>query len=117
MGDYESLKVWQRAHQITLEVYQLSASFPAAERYALTSQVRRSAVSIPSNLAEGAGRNSQRELARFCRIALGSANELHYQMRLARDLRFLTAETHEPIARDIVDLRRMIARFITTLGV
>lgn len=58
MGDYESLKVWQRAHQITLEVYQLSASFPAAERYALTSQVRRSAVSIPSNPTSPRGRGA-----------------------------------------------------------
>ena len=115
MGDYESLRVWQKAHRIAVEVYRISGSFPQAERYTLTSQIRRSAASVPSNLAEGAGRNSQRELARFCRIALGSANELHYQLRLARDLGFVSPEAHEPIARDVVDLRRMIATFITTL--
>jgi four helix bundle protein len=116
MGDYETLKVWEKAHRITLEVYRVTRPFPPSEMYGLTSQLRRSAASIPSNLAEGSGRNSQRELARFCRIALGSANELHYQLRLAKDLGLLPADDHRSLSAEVTDLRRMIAKFITTLG-
>ena len=116
MGDYESLKVWEKAHQITLEVYRVTRPFPSAEMYGLTSQLRRSAASIPSNLAEGAGRNSQRELGRFCRIALGAANELHYQLRLAKELGFLEDTDHRAISDAVTDLRRMLAKFIAALG-
>jgi four helix bundle protein len=116
MGDYEALKVWEKAHRITLEVYRVTRPFPPSETYGLTSQLRRSAASVPSNLAEGTGRNSQRELARFCRIALGSANELHYQLRLARDLGFLSPEEHRSLSDEVANLRRMLAKFIVTLG-
>jgi len=69
--DFHELKVWQKAHQLTLAVYQITANFPRAEMYGLTGQLRRACASIPANLAEGCGRSGDAELARFCSIALG----------------------------------------------
>ena len=84
--DSHELKVWQKAHQLTLAVYQITAPFPREELYGLTSQLRRAAASIPANLAEGCGRNGDAEFARFCSIALGSVSELDYHLLPARDL-------------------------------
>jgi four helix bundle protein len=116
MGDYQSLKVWEKAHEITLRVYQITTCFPDAERYGLTSQLRRAASSIPANIAEGCGRNSDAELARFCRIALGSANELSYHLLLARDLGYLSQEDHFHSSDEVERLRRMLATFVRTLS-
>jgi four helix bundle protein len=115
MGAYRSLKVWERAHRLTLRVYEATEALPDSERYGLTSQLRRAAASIPANIAEGAGRNSQAELARFCRISLGSANELDYHLLLARDLGFLGQEAHAALAEQVDHLKRMLARFIRSL--
>ncbi len=111
-----SLKVWQHAHQLVLRVYQETRSFPKAEVYGLTSQMRRAAVSIPSNLAEGHGRDSQAELARFSRIALGSTSELQYQLLLCRDLGYVSEETYTELAERADYIRRMLAKFIQTLS-
>ena len=86
MKDYRQLKVWQRSHQITLAVYSLTKSFPKEELYGLTSQIRRAASSIPANLAEGCGRDSDAELKRFLDIAHGSAAVLDYHLLLASEL-------------------------------
>ncbi len=92
MQDFHNLQVWQRAHYLTLDIYKMSAGFPKEEVYGLTSQMRRAAVSIPVNFAEGCGRSSQLELQRFLQIAMGSASELEYHMLLARDLHYLSPE-------------------------
>jgi four helix bundle protein len=84
MKDFHALKVWQKAHQLTLAVYQVTATFPREELYGLTSQLRRSCSSIPANLAEGCGRNGDAEFARFSCIAMGSASELEYHLLLGR---------------------------------
>ncbi len=88
MGDFRNLEVWRKAHGLTLAVYQATTSFPKEELYGLTSQIRRAAASIPANLCEGCGRNGNAEFARYCSIALGSANELEYHLLLAHDLNF-----------------------------
>ena len=116
MGDYRSLKAWQHAHELALEVYRVTSRYPKHEVYALTSQTRRSAASIPTNLAEGAGRNSQRELARFARISLGSGSELDYQLLLARDLGYLSEDEHAALAEKVDHLRRMLANFIRAVA-
>lgn len=85
MGDFKKLAVWEKAHRLTLAVYRASGSFPKDELYGLMSQIRRAAASIPTNIAEGSGRGGDRELVRFLHIALGSANELEYQLLLAKD--------------------------------
>jgi four helix bundle protein len=107
MKDFRQLKVWQRSHQLTLEIYRTTVSFPRSEAYGLTPQIRRAAVSIPSNLAEGCGRNGDAELARFCSIASGSASELEYQILLARDLKLIKLEDYEQLAQQITDIKRM----------
>jgi four helix bundle protein len=89
MQDFRQLDVWKEAHELTLAVYKASASFPTSEIYGLTSQVKGAAYSIPSNIAEGCGRDTALDLARFLQIAQGSASELDYHLLLARDLGFL----------------------------
>ena len=89
MRDFRDLQVWQKAHRLVLEVYAATRSFPTDERYGLTAQVRRSAASVPTNIAEGCGRDGERDLARFISIAAGSASETEYHLLLARDLEYL----------------------------
>ena len=89
MKDFHDLKVWQKAHALTLTVYRITADFPRQEQYGLTSQLRRASSSIPANLAEGCGRNSDAEFIRFCTIAAGSASELEYHLLLAHDLKLI----------------------------
>jgi four helix bundle protein len=89
MRDFRELKVWEKAHAMALNVYRATAQFPRDELYGLTSQVRRACTSIPANIVEGCGRNGDAELARFFRIAMGSASELEYHLLLASDLNFL----------------------------
>lgn len=89
MRNYQDLQVWTKSHSLALDIYKVSRNFPREEMYGLTSQVRRAATSIGANLAEGCGRRTSSELARFVRIALGSASELDYHLLLCRDLEFL----------------------------
>lgn len=91
MHNLKELKIWQKAMDLTTEVYQLSDDFPKEEKYGLTSQIRRSAVSIPSNIAEGAGRNSNKEFAHFLAVSNGSAYELQTQLLIAKNLNLITA--------------------------
>jgi four helix bundle protein len=89
LRNFRELKVWEKSHRLTLEVYQATTGFPREEMYGLTSQIRRASASIPANIAEGRGRSGVAELARFLHIATGSASELDYHLMLARDLGFL----------------------------
>ena len=115
MKDFRQLQVWQKAHQLTLAVYRVTASFPRAELYGLTTQLRRSSASIAANLAEGCGRNGDAELARFCSIAMGSASELDYHLLLARDLKLLKLADYTELARQTIDVKRMLTGLIQKL--
>ena len=115
MQDFRNLKVWQKAHQLTLRIYVATNAFPAHEQFGLTSQMRRSAASIPTNLAEGCGRYGDAELVRFAQIAMGSASELEYQLLLSHDLSYLSAEDHDLLHRQVVELKRMLASLISRL--
>ena len=90
MQDYRNLIAWQRAHELTLEVYRVTRAFPPGERFALTSQLRRAASSIGMNIAEGAGRATRADFRRFLSMAAGSASEVQYQLELAQDVGYLT---------------------------
>lgn len=107
MQDFRNLEVWKKAHQLTLEAYRITESFPRSELFGLSSQIRRAASSIPTNLAEGCGR-TQAEFARFVQIAMGSACELEYQLLLVRDLHLITVETYESTNARMVDVKRML---------
>jgi four helix bundle protein len=115
MKDYRELKVWQKAHEYTLAVYMATQDFPREEQYGLTSQLRRATVSVPSNIAEGCGRNSDVELARFLEIAYGSASESDYQLLLAKDLGYLDRELYGRLTGMAEEVRRMLNGFIQKL--
>jgi four helix bundle protein len=115
MQDFRDLKVWGKAHAVTLAVYRATDAFPAAESYGLTSQMRRAAASIPTNIAEGCGRSSDADFARFLHIAFGSASEMKYLLLLARDLNMLGAAPFDEITSDTQEVKRMLAGLITRL--
>lgn len=112
MKDFRELKVWEKAHQLTLDVYKATVSFPKDEQYGLTSQIRRASASIPANIAEGCGRSSDAELARYLQIAMGSASELEYHLLLAHDLGYLSTSDYESLSSTTVEVKKMLASFI-----
>ena len=116
MKNFRQLHVWEKAHQFVLEVYRVSRVFPKEERYGLTSQLRRSAMSIPTNIAEGCGRQGDAELSRFCQIAMGSASEVEYQLQLATDLNILSKDEYAKMNDQLVELKRMLNSFIQKLN-
>ena len=109
MGDFKKLKVWQKSHQLTLEVYKSTTPFPDRERFGLTGQLRRAAASIPANVAEGCGRGTDNELVRYVRIGLGSATELEYHLILARDLGILPLPAYESLNAATLEVQSMLA--------
>ena len=115
MRDFRNLKVWKKSHQITLAVYKITTGFPKDELFGLTSQIRRSSVSISANIAEGCGRDGEAELARFLYIAMGSASELEYHLLLSCDLHFLTEPEHDRLAKEVTEVKRMLTSFIQKL--
>jgi four helix bundle protein len=108
MQRFTELKVWQRSHELTLEVYRVTASFPSAERFGLISQLRRAAASIPTNIAEGSKRESNQEYARFLNIAEGSLAETEYLLTLSRDLGFLAGDSANELLKEITEIARML---------
>jgi len=112
MKDFKELRVWAKAHELTLLVYKLTRSFPRDEIYGLTSQVRRSAVSIGANVAEGCGRRSDGEMARFLQIARGSASETEYHLLLAKDLGFLPEAEFRTAEQKVVEVQRMLTSLV-----
>jgi four helix bundle protein len=115
MQDFHELKVWQRSHQLTLEIYRATQSFPKEEVYGLTSQMRRACASIPANLAEGCGKEGPTELARYSQIAMGSASELEYQLILSHDLHYLDDVLFTKLTTELVEIRRMLNVFLHRL--
>jgi four helix bundle protein len=115
MKNYEELEVWQKAHALTVHLYEATATFPRSEMFGLTSQIRRSAGSIGANLAEGCGRWSENELARYVQIAMGSASELQNHIGLAKDLGFLTEAAYSPLLKAVIGIRQMLTALLQTL--
>jgi four helix bundle protein len=112
MRDFRQIKVWEKAHNLTLEIYTITAIFPREELYGLTSQLRRASASIPANIAEGFGRGGNVELARFLQIGMGSAYEVEYHALLAKDLGFLSEATYDRLAAQIIEVKRMLAALL-----
>ena len=115
MQSFRNLKVWEKAHVLTLDVYKSSKSFPRDEQYGLTSQMRRSSASIGANIAEGCCRKGDTELGRFLQIAMGSASELEYHLLLARDLEVMKSLDYQRLSCEVIEVKRMLASLIHKL--
>jgi four helix bundle protein len=115
MRVFRRLQVWEKAHEPTLKVHQLTVAFPKDELYGLTGQIRRASASIPANIAEGCGREGDAELKRFLQIAMGSASELEYHPLLAHDLAFIAENDYGVMDQDVTEVKRMLTGFIQRL--
>ena len=113
INTHHDLEVWKRSIRYVTTIYQLTESFPSVEKFGLTSQIRRSAVSIPSNIAEGAARQSSKEFIRFLYISMGSLSELETQIIICENLNYLT--NTDNLQNSIVDLKKMTNGLITYL--
>ncbi len=115
MRRFKDIKAWQKAHSVTLDVYEVTTGFPKHELFGLTSQMRRSAASIGANIAEGCGRKSKHELGRFMLIAMGSASELEYHLLLAHDLKLIDPPAHQRLEHSVIEVKRMLAAYMLQL--
>lgn len=115
MHNLKELKIWNKAIDLTVEVYKATSSFPKEEVYGLTSQIRRAAVSVPSNISEGAGRNSNKEFAHFLGIANGSSYELQTQLIISNKLNLISDEILQALLKEIEEIQKMTYKFQNTL--
>lgn len=114
--NFKNLEIWQKLRLLVKEIYLLTAQLPDSEKYGLVSQMRRAAVSVPSNIAEGCGRNTDKDFARFLGIAVGSISELETQLYLLVDLEFIAEATVKYLFKEIENIRKMITGFIKKLN-
>jgi len=115
MKDFRSLKVWEKSHEFTLRIFKATQSFPKEELYGITSQLRRAVSSIPTNLAEGCGRGSDKDFARFAQIAFGSACEVEYLIILCSDLGFMKEKDFTEYLESIVEIKKMLSSLLKSL--
>ena len=109
MQSFRNLRVWEKSHRLTLDVYASTKGFPRDEMYGLTSQMRRASASIGMNIAEGCCRKGDTEMVRFLQMAMGSASELEYQFLLANDLNYLRSPGYEQLTTQVVEVKRMLS--------
>lgn len=112
MQDYRKLQVWERPHHLTIQVYKIPNNFPREELFGLASQIKRVISSVPVNIAEGSGRNSNKEFAQFLNISLGSLNESTYFMLLAKDLNYINVELFEKLNNECNEIKAMLISLI-----
>jgi four helix bundle protein len=112
MKDYKKLKVWEKSHFAVLEIYKTTENFPSKEMYGLVSQIRRSVISIPANIAEGSGKISDNDFARFLQISLGSTNEIEYYLLLSKDLKYITEEVFKNLNSVLNEIKSMLISLI-----
>ena len=109
------LQVWKLAHQLTLDVYQISKNFPSSEKFGLTNQVRRSSSSVPTNIIEGQGRQYKKEFVQFLYIAKGSLEEANYQLFLAKDLEYISNDEYTKLLDLCTRIKMMLYKLIKSL--
>ena len=115
MKNFRDLLVWEKAHHLTMKIYEATTAYPADERFGLVSQIRRSASSVPTNIAEGCGRHSDKDFARFLQISMGSASELEYQLLLSHDLKYLPSDPYDELTNAVQEVKRMLTSLIKKL--
>ncbi len=116
MKNFKELKIWQKGMDIAVSCYHLTDSFPSSERFSITSQINRAGVSVPSNIAEGSSRSSEKDYGRFIEISLGSCFELETQLLVAQRLQFGNAEKLSTLLADISEEEKMLAGFLKSLS-
>lgn len=116
MNNFRKLKIWDRSVELATVIYDITKNYPKNEMYGIVSQMRRSVVSISSNIAEGAGRQSKKEFKRFLNIAKGSSYELETQLTISKNLGFITHNQFDEITRSLIELHKMIHSLIKTLN-
>jgi four helix bundle protein len=116
MQDHRKLRVWQKAHALTLKTYAVSAHLDSPKSWPLQNQLLRAAISVPSNIAEGTGRGSDPDFRRFLGHSLGSLNELEYDLLLAKDLGFIPKAEHDMLAVQLAEVRRMLSGLMSSVG-
>lgn len=117
MQAFRGLKVWQKSHRLTLDIYKITRLFPKEEMYGLTSQIRRSCASVAANIAEGCGRLGKADFSRFLNIAFGSASELEYHLLLSFDLGFVAKSIYEDAVSELIEIKKMLSAFIKKLKI
>ncbi|HET8860408.1 four helix bundle protein [Marivirga sp.] len=117
MHNFKNLKIWEKSMEISLLIYKITNGFPNEEKYGLTSQIRRCAVSIPSNIAEGSSRNSNKEFARFLSISIGSSFELETQLMLSKELNFISESDFNSLEINLNEIQKMLNSFIKSLNI
>jgi len=115
VSSYKELQVWQKGIKLVTEVYKVTDGFPRKETYSLTDQMRRAAVSVPSNIAEGFGRNTRPEMGRYSQFAIGSLCELETQIVIAKNLSYLSEDTFVALSESVSELERMLRSFSFSL--
>lgn len=115
-GDFKNLLVWQQAHQLTLDVYHLTLNFPPYETQCLSSQIRRAVVSIESNIAEGNGRDTNKDYIRFLYVSRGSIYEVETQLLIAKDLGYISPEEHEIVERRRISVLKLLNLLIKKIS-
>jgi four helix bundle protein len=116
LRNFKDLTVWEKAHELVLDVYRCSSRFPTDERFGLTAQLRKAAASVASNISEGCGRGTDRDFSRFLSIAAGSASEVEYQILLARDLGYLPDADYDRLNESVNEVKRILNSFIQSLS-
>ena len=117
MIDYRKYRVWGKAHQLALETYKITAAFPRVEQFGIISQMNRAAVSIPTNIAEGCGRETKKELIRFLYISSGSTHELEYLVLLSQDLNYIQGDQAKKLFSEITEIKKMLSSLINKIKV
>lgn len=115
MVNYKNYKVWQRSHNLVLKIYTITEQYPKSEQFGLVSQINRACISIPTNIAEGCGRETQKELIRFLYISSGSAHELDYLILVSKELGFIKKNIAEQFLNEIDEIKKMLAALIKTI--
>lgn len=111
MKNHKELVFWKKSHQLAMEIYKITATFPKSELYGITSQLRRASLSIPTNITEGCGRESKKELKRFLVIASGSASEVEYLLYFAKEIEYITEEEYLQLESSILEIKRTLTSY------
>lgn len=115
MRNLLTLDIWKRSHILTLKIYKITKNFPKEEMFRLSSQMRRSASSIPTNIAEGCGRNTNPQFAHFLQISTGSCSEIQYQLILSKELSYISEEVFNELNSEAIEIRKMIFHYASKL--